>query len=579
VRQLGQQVVAGAALVEGTGDRRRGEPDRRRGTAGLHVGRQREQPRQLGVGTPGHDPREVALEEHLVHLGRERGAQALGEHHPRHVARAVRAGARGGTGQHGPRRGQRARPGDAQQRGLAEQPRDGGLRRHRPWGAPPQHLDHVPDTQRGARLRVQDVEHRGPQPGDPGAVQVGGQRRPHGALLVARPHLPGGPARRRPGEREAGPPVRVVALLPAVRVRGRHVRGGGVAVVRDEPRGGGHLDHDRGRRLVRLQVEREAPQVADRQPAGPQGARRVGVPGGHQAGDEPHGLQRGAGRLGVDRGRGDRAARRSRRDELRVAVRAPGTQGEAHVPRQQDVAGVGAQQQPGVHEPVDRRARRGAGRRDDADGRTPRQGVQDLLLGSGGPRQVEVRGRAVGRAGGAETCRVGPEHLLQAGGRVQPVAVVPHQARRSGDLEHAAHGVGRVRGPEGGGEVVGCHRRPVGGQRHDRLEHGEGAGVQVGDGALGAGAARGARGQGAQRRRGGGAEVGASREQGDELVVAALPHPLGIGTGHLIDATRPRWLLRANRAPAGQPAVARHTSAQGVGMMPNRSRAAVSSST
>ncbi len=542
-----QEVVGRRAAVERAQDGVRGEPHRRRGAPRLDVRRDLHEALERARRPARHDAREVALEQQVVDLGREDGLEGGAE-----VGRTGVGRRRDVVGPHqGPARGsERAGPRHPEQRGLPQQPRDRLLRRHRARRAPPQHRDDVGGGERAPGGEVEHVEDRPAEPRHPRAPQLRVERGTQGALLVAAPHEPGGAARAPPAAGEGRPAVAQVVVEPVLRGEGRGERGRVVAVVGHEPGCCGQLD-DRGRRrVVHLQGERGAAQVAHPEPAGTQHARRVLGPVRHEARDEAHGLQPGARGLRVDRGSRELPYLRDGRRGPHVAVGAAAAQGEPDLARQHDVALVGRAQVAVPHEPV----RRTPGRRvrpgSDADRRAPGQRVEDRpgarrrVVGQVGrrPRGRCARcGRDRAQAGGVRPQDLGEARRRAVPGR--PRARRPHErelveqrqrrgdgrpadARRAGDRRRRRGRAHRVedqhRLQDVQRELVQPRERPFQARPVHR--------------------ARGEREEGRGRRR---REVGPPSEQRDQGGVVALAQrlavcrsPLGPGGGHPFDVTR-----------------------------------------
>ena len=211
---------AGASGVQGAAHRRLGDPVDARAAGRLEVGGQRQFGAQLGRRRPGHDDREIGLDEEVVdRLGQRAGQHLLGG---RPAARAQRAAVAG----------QAAGGGDAEQVGLGEDRLGERPLAARPARLVPGQRARAPRPRRAGRRRAAARRaRRAPGCAAPGRCRA---RRPGRAAVITRSRSPRWPTRlgwrvmRQPGQREVGPPRGGVLAAPAVELRrsaGRPARG------------------------------------------------------------------------------------------------------------------------------------------------------------------------------------------------------------------------------------------------------------------------------------------------------------------------------------------------------------------
>ena len=298
---------------------------------------------------------------------------------PGRPAAPSRRAARGRRRTARPRRGCRGdRPRRSTAATAATGGTDRGVRQRR-------HGEHARGVQGGSRRGLrEDVEHGPAQARRPGALQLGVQRRPHPAPVVATADEPRGAQHRRPRAGQGRPAVGHVARRPLVDRDRRRERRGVLAVVGHEPRGAGELDDEGGLCLVDLEQLGGPAQLAHAQAAAAQHAGRGLLPEADQPGDEQDDPLARGGRLGRDeRGGPVRSAVGTRRRDRGRDVRAAAAQ------RQGDRRGAGRRggrrrgEQAAAEQPVDGRRGRGVVGRRQPDRRTPQQGVQHRARAGG----------------------------------------------------------------------------------------------------------------------------------------------------------------------------------------------------
>ena len=285
VDEVGQRLrhrCAGVLLEEGV--HLGGRPPRvqraphRRGTeavdggaaARLHVGEQREPPRDHGLQRPGRDRGEVGLQQHVVDRGRQQRVQPLGR---------VGAGRKPPAGS-----GQRSHGGDAEPPRLEQGAAHGAISQHGLPRPGPGHLcDHVVlgGDRRAGRERGQRVQRRRADRRRRTAFEVGGECVDRSVVLVPGADQRGRTRRTQPRVHEHRPPAGSGLRTPPVGGMGRQPRlvtlfvGAG----REQSGGLGQLHQEAGLVVVDVEGGRERAHVADPDATRAQDRRRAVAPG------------------------------------------------------------------------------------------------------------------------------------------------------------------------------------------------------------------------------------------------------------------------------------------------------------
>ncbi len=293
------QVVGGPPGVEGAADRGRREAVDGRGARRLDVRGQRQLARHRRGERPGGDRGQVALDQDVLDRVGQRRAQGGGHG----VARQAEQQGPALRGQHP---GRAAHGGDqAQPRGLAQRPQDElvGDRPAAPGTLPEQPVDQRLQRRRAAGGQVgEHAEGVAAEFGDGPARDLGGQRRHRAVAVVGHADPAGAAVGDQPGRREVGPAALGRQAQPAVVGRGGQPEAG-AQVARDQARGVGGLDVERGLVLRHVQRHGGAPQVPDADAAAAQDAGRRGGPGVEDLLDAAGRGARGSGRRLVGRPR------------------------------------------------------------------------------------------------------------------------------------------------------------------------------------------------------------------------------------------------------------------------------------
>ena len=440
--EAGQQVLHAQAGVERAPDCLLGEAHGEGRATGLDLGGCGQQGGQLARRSPGDDACQVTLQHNLVDRRRQGVLECGGG-----VAALDQGAARAA---------QRAAADHTEQRRLVQH----GLHRVHGWGRPgrppAQHVQNLPGVQRAVPGVVQHAQGRAAQACHPRPPQLGVQRCADHSVVVAGPDEPGRPFRGEPRVGELVPRGSNRLRQPVIRpCRGRD-RGRGLAVLGNEVRRAGELDHEGRQGVGGAKVCGQSAQLSNPEPARAQHRGRLGAPLRDQGADQPNdflrvpdGVAVHPERVGRDRGR--------YRAPGGLAMGASAAERKSDLPRQDDVLGVAGGEQPVAQQPLDATPGGGGGgvvggARRATYGRAPGERAEHPSGGRGCPLeqsghgggvgevcdhgrhlwrgpvgfgQAEVHGEPSERCGrpagerrrerGAQPRGIGPEHVAQAG--------------------------------------------------------------------------------------------------------------------------------------------------------------------